>query len=68
LRSVESRSRERLAASPPAAAIAGALLMDDSSIISSDTFDQTDEKILTYTVSDEALEAAAGAASRSRRG
>ena len=33
--------------------------MDDTST-TTDTLDQADEEILTYTVSDEALEAAAG--------
>jgi hypothetical protein len=40
--------------------------MDEFST-TSDTLDQTDEDILTYTVSDEALEAAAGEAAASLR-
>ena len=39
--------------------------MDDTSATTA-TLDQTDEDILTYTVSDEALEAAAGAAGGGR--
>jgi hypothetical protein len=41
--------------------------MDDTST-STATLDQADEEILTYTVSDEALEAAAGTEQRRERG
>ena len=34
--------------------------MDDTTTITASTLDQADEEILTYTVSDETLEAAAG--------
>jgi hypothetical protein len=43
----------------PLARRRGAIPMDDTSTTIA-TLDQTDEDILTYTVSDEALEAAAG--------